>query len=455
MELDFRREPRLLTAVIDELAVGLVSLDATGNVMAWNRGAEKIAGYGSFEVVGRPSRMFEGPGCSAFSFVRDLIAHETTASGREAQRVRMIAKGGLELNIHAIARAVRDERGRTGGAIVTFHPTAAIDSSVGLPSLSDATAVEAAALRQLVGESDVIREVVYRLRLAAQSDLSLQILGEPGTGKELAARIVHALSGRAGQAFSAVNCEAVPELLLEGELFGHTIGAFPGAAREKVGAMRSADGGTLYLDELGALSPLVQLKLLRALDERQVRRLGDDQLFKSDVRLVTATMHDPAELVQSGRVRAEFLERSRGFVVRMPALRERRQDIPLLVEHFLKVLSRRPGGVEFTIARDALMRLVEFSWPGNVAQLRSVLEQSVLTAAHGRIAVVDLPPEIREITAPNRETPRRRGPSDPTAQREELVEALRTTNGNRAAAARLLGVSRVTMWKRLRKYGLK
>ncbi|HND55461.1 MAG TPA: helix-turn-helix domain-containing protein, partial [Pirellulaceae bacterium] len=143
------------------------------------------------------------------------------------------------------------------------------------------------------------------------------------------------------------------------------------------------------------------------------------------------------------------------FVVRMPALRERRQDIPLLVEHFLKVLSRRPGGVEFTIARDALMRLVEFSWPGNVAQLRSVLEQSVLTAAHGRIAVVDLPPEIREITAPNRETPRRRGPSDPTAQREELVEALRTTNGNRAAAARLLGVSRVTMWKRLRKYGLK
>jgi PAS domain S-box-containing protein len=304
-------------------------------------------------------------------------------------------------------------------------------------------------LGRLVGKSASMQDVYRRLRLAAQSDVTVLLTGESGTGKELAAQAIHTLSPRKDRPFIGVNCSAIPETLLESELFGHVRGAFTGAVRDKIGLFQQAEGGTLFLDEVGDMSPALQLKVLRAIQEREVRRVGDERAHKVNVRLVTATNKDLEALVAAGQVRQDFYYRIRVFGIRMPALRERKDDIPLLAAHFIEEFAAAQGKPVKGIASDALQMLMNHAWPGNVRELRNAVEHAFVTVPGEHLRVEDLPPELRNGRRPA--VPRQ--PLDPS-ERRDLLDALRKAGGNREKAAKLLGISRVTLWKRMRKQGI-
>ena len=242
-----------------------------------------------------------------------------------------------------------------------------------------------------------MQEVFRRLRLAAQSDVTILLTGESGTGKELAARAVHALSSRKDKPFYAINCAAIPETILESELFGHVKGAFTGAIRDKVGVFQAADGGTLFLDEIGDTSPLLQLKLLRVLQEGEIRRVGDERGIKVNVRLLTATNKDLKAQLASGDMREDFYYRIRVFEITLPPLRNRREDLPLLVNHFIAEASKVHHRAVKDIANDALQHLMNYSWPGNVRELKNAIEHAFVIVSGDCLTLLDLPSENQRI----------------------------------------------------------
>ncbi|HVE41454.1 MAG TPA: sigma 54-interacting transcriptional regulator [Planctomycetota bacterium] len=311
--------------------------------------------------------------------------------------------------------------------------------------LAEETARSRSRFELLVGHSEAMQEVFRRLRLAAQSDVTVLLTGESGTGKELAASAVHSLSGRRAHPFVAVNCSAIPEPLLESELFGHVKGAFTGAVRDKPGLFQVAEGGTLFLDEVAEMSAALQVKVLRALQEHEIRRVGDERSIKVDARIITATNRDLKVLLDQGKLRPDFYYRIAVYPITMPTLRDRRDDIPLLVDHFVSEIAGRQGIPPPKVTTDALRAMMEYSWPGNVRELRNSIEHAFVTRDGDLLTLADFPPEIRSQPV---------GAEPDVLEERRILEALGRSKGNRSKAARALGMSRVTLWKRLQKLGL-
>jgi two-component system response regulator HydG len=294
-----------------------------------------------------------------------------------------------------------------------------------------------------------MRTVFERLGRAAPSDVTVLLTGESGTGKELAARALHALSARAEGTFQAVHCAALATSLLEAELFGHAAGAFTGAQRERVGHVEAAHGGTLFLDEVGELSPELQVKLLRVLQEREVVRIGESRPRPVDVRIVSATNRDLRDEVARGRLREDFYYRIAVFEVRMPALRERPEDVPLLARHILTELTARSRRAPVRVAPEAMDTLLAYTWPGNVRELRNALESALVTCDGDLLRATDLPLHVRQRAGRTASW----SPSE-EVERRALLAALQRFGWNRTRTAEALGMSRVTLWKRIRRYAL-
>lgn len=310
----------------------------------------------------------------------------------------------------------------------------------------------------MIGKSAKMRDVYRRIGLAAESDIPVLLLGESGAGKELAARAVHDLSRRKTQPFLAVNCSAIPDSLLESELFGHVKGAFTGATQDKIGIFQAAQDGTLFLDEIGDLHPNLQLKLLRVLEQKEIRRLGDSRVTHIDARLVTATNKNLRDHVSSGAIREDFYYRIHGFEIILPPLRDRREDIPLLVNHFLSGYAGTQKKRIKTIAQDALQKLIHHPWPGNVRQLKYAVEQTFVSAEDNRISLADLPsdilhpPESKSISGRRADGPDRPVlPPEQQAERIRIIEALTNSGKSRSMAAKTLGISRISLWRKMKK----
>ena len=308
----------------------------------------------------------------------------------------------------------------------------------------------------LVGHSPAIIEVMKTLARVAPSQASVLVLGETGTGKELVARTIHRYSERSTRRFVAVNCSALAEGLLESELFGHVRGAFTGAAVSRPGLFREADKGTLFLDEIGDISPALQARLLRALQEHEIVPVGSETTVKVDVRVIAATHRDLTELVRQGRFREDLYYRLDVVTLRLPPLRERRQDIPLLVDHFLRALSSRHGRGPVALDPEALRRLLAYDWPGNIRELQNVLERALLLAEQGVIGPEHLATTVRPTAAALPDTP-----SPVTAlrgleevEREHVIRVLAATGGNREESSRILGISRRTLTRMIQRWGL-
>jgi len=305
-----------------------------------------------------------------------------------------------------------------------------------------------------VGVSPSMTAVAERIGRVARGASTVLIQGESGTGKELAARAIHAQSPRRDGPFVALHCGALPEALLESELFGYEKGAFTGAAQRKPGRLELADGGTLFLDEIGDVPLSIQVKLLRALQERTFERLGGIKSMTVDVRFVAATHRDLEAMARAGNFREDLLYRLSVVPIRIPPLRERPEDIPVLLHHFCAELGRANGRPSLRLDPAAVTALAALPWPGNVRQLMNVVERLVVLADGDRIRAEDVEREIgaaRAIysTAPSSLDVKRRD-----AERGALVEALDKTGGNRTVAARLLGISRRTLYNKLAEHGI-
>jgi two-component system response regulator PilR (NtrC family) len=381
----------------------------------------------------------------------DVVAVVMTGFGTVRDAVAMIKRGAadfvtkpfqLDELSHVIATAVEQRRLKAENAYLRSQ----LETRYGIGGL--------------VGRSRAMRDLCQLLETVAATSASILVVGETGTGKELVARAIHHNSARRAQRFVALNCSAIPETLLEAELFGHVRGAFTGAVGTRQGRFEQAHRGTLFLDEVGTMSVPLQMKLLRVLQEREVERVGDSQPIKVDVRVIAATNADLARMVREGAFRDDLYYRLNVIQVQLPPLRDRREDIPLLVQHFLERFGReqQPARPGVTMAQEAMRSLMAYSWPGNVRQLENVVEralalspgrsqiepsalpQEVLGAAGGGVAGPALPEGGVDLEAVLADT-----------ERALITGALERTGGNKHQAARLLGLKRTTLVEKLKR----
>jgi two-component system response regulator HydG len=295
-----------------------------------------------------------------------------------------------------------------------------------------------------------MHKVLDLVKKVATTDATVLIEGESGTGKELIARAIHENSPRRSGAFVAINCGALPEGLLESELFGHVRGAFTGAERNKRGLFEEASGGTLFLDEISETTPALQVKLLRALQEGEVRRVGDNHPIKVSGRLVSATNKDLSRLVQEGKFREDLYYRLKVFPIRIPPLRERAEDILPLAEHFLRKARKKIGGRALRFSPEAAEAVKAYAWPGNVRELEHAVERLMIMASEPAVSLQDLPPEIQPPPASPPRPPQSLG----ELEKKHILRILEACGHNHVEAAKRLGIGRNTLWRKLKAYGL-
>ena len=313
-------------------------------------------------------------------------------------------------------------------------------------------------IENVVGQSTAMAEVLEMVRQVAPARTTVLLEGESGTGKELIAKVIHQLSPRAQQPMITVHCAALPPTLLESELFGHEKGAYTGAHERRIGRFELAQGGTLFLDEIGEIDASIQVKLLRFLGERTFERVGSNKTLIADVRLITATNKNLEELVKAGSFREDLFFRLRVFPVRMPPLRDRLEDIPLLAHAFLREYSEENGKKINGFTPEAMDSLLRYSWPGNVRELRTAVEHGVVLCRGDKIGLRDLPPGVRNGTQPSGTEPLKlklRGDVNlKEAEKDLIIHTLKATAGNRTLAAKKLGMSRRHLHRKLHDYHL-
>ena len=312
--------------------------------------------------------------------------------------------------------------------------------------------------QRMIGVSPRMQRVFRLISKVAPTESTVLIIGESGTGKEMVATAIHLQSPRAHRPFVTVNCAAIPETLFESELFGHVRGAFTGAVADKVGLLKQADGGTIFLDEVAEMPLSVQPKLLRALQSGEIRRVGEAVTTRVDVRVVAATNRDVARALEQGRLREDLYYRLSVFLIELPPLRDRREDIPLLANFFRDRFARRLGKRVERFDERAQAHLLQYDYPGNVRELENAIERSVTLAEDGTITASDLPPSLREPTVrllPEGEAfPYTETMSLAQLEAEHIRRALAYFAGNTTRTARSLGISRSTLWRKMRRYGL-
>ena len=301
----------------------------------------------------------------------------------------------------------------------------------------------------IIAKSPKMQQVIEVIKVVAKSNATVLIAGDSGTGKELVARAIHSQSYRKDKPFVAVSCAALPESLLESELFGHEKGAFTGAHALRRGKFEVANRGTLFLDEIGEMSANIQVHLLRVLEEKEFTRVGGNELIKVDVRVISATNRDMKEAVASGQFREDLYYRLNVVTIELPPLRERKEDIPLLAQHFLKKFAVENQKEITGFSPEANDFLLKYEWPGNVRELENAIERAVILAKNSYIEVADLPQESLTLahSAPS-------GKSLAEAEKNHILNVLNRTGGNYSEAARILGISRVTLYNKIRAYGL-
>ena len=381
----------------------------------------------------------------------DIVGIVMTGFGTVKDAVEAIKRGAAEFItkpfqfdqlLHVLASALEQRRLRSENAYLRSQ-------------LEDRYRFEG-----LVGRSRQMRELFDLLETVSASTSTVLVTGETGTGKELAARAIHHNSRRRAHRFVALNCSAVPETLLEAELFGHVRGAYTGAVANRAGRFEIADRGTLFLDEVGTMSVALQAKLLRVLQERELERIGDTRTIKIDVRVIAATNADLPQLVQDGLFREDLYYRLNVIPIGLPPLRERREDIPLLVRHFVNRLSQQQTPArEVTVTQEAMRRMMAYGWPGNIRQLENAVERALaLGGERTQIDVEDLPPELKNSAAleqPVAVTLPDGGVELPAfianIERGLISQALNETDGNKQRAAQLLGLKRTTLVEKVRR----
>jgi PAS domain S-box-containing protein len=422
-----------LIRVLDNLNEGVIAHDVNGRIYCFNAEAERVTGYRRDDVLGRDCHdIFDGAFCRQSGSFCDGNPSETD---RTQSILSITTKGGEQRRLEFRATLMRDGRGQFAGMVASFRD---ITQLLNLQHRSG----EMTGFANIIGSDVKMRSVYRQITDVSQYDFPVHLFGETGTGKELVANAIHNESRRGGAPFVPINCGALPDGLIESELFGHVKGAFSGAVRDKKGRFELADGGTVFLDEVAELSRPLQVKLLRFLQEGSFEKVGGERTTDVDVRIISATNKDLKKEVQRNNFREDLFYRLNVIPIHIPPLRERRNDIPLLVDHFLEQVARRSGQQMPAMSAEALNVMVEYGWPGNVRELQNAVQFAIVRSDNRTIVADDLPLELRRI----KENTLRRGPAKKLTARS-VRQALLKTGGNKARAARELGVGRATLYR--------
>lgn len=431
---------RMATQILDCVPDGVFTVDADWRVTSFNRAAEKMTGIKRGDAIGRRCcEVFRASICESACALR-----QTLSTGRPVVNkvVYIIDARGQKIPISISTAALKDEKGRVVGGVESFRDLRLVEEL-------QSELQQQHSFSDIIGRSQAMRQIFEILPQVAQSDSTVLIEGASGTGKELFARAIHNLSSRRAKRFVAINCGALPDSLLESELFGYKAGAFTDARRDKPGRFALAEGGTVFLDEIGDISPAMQTRLLRVLQERCYEPLGGVEPVRADLRVITATNQSLSKLVEQGRFREDLFYRVHVIRIELPRLCDRREDIPLLIEHFIARFNRLKGKDIAGVSDAVLARLMEHDFPGNVRELENIVEHSFVLCGGGVIEPNHLPPHLRAD---------RNGPALPFSkpmslramEKWLLADALRRNNGNRRKAAKELGINPSTLFRKLK-----
>lgn len=425
--------------VLDNLHEGIIAHDLDRHIFFFNKAAEKITGFSRNEILGRDCHdVFTQGFCnSKCSFCGPTDARPSLSA--QPYQIGIRTKSGEERQIEMSLVPINDFFNNPVGVVASLRDVTREQELVRRLGFIESFA-------GIIGRDPQMHELFRTIKDLADSNASVLLQGESGTGKELVAAAIHNEGKRAGKLFVPVNCGALPETLLESELFGHVKGAFTGATHDKKGRFELAHGGTLFLDEIGDISPAMQVKLLRVLQDGIFQRVGGEEMIKVDVRIISATHKDLKREISSGRFREDLYYRLCVVPLQIPPLRSRRNDIPLLARHFLKKVLAEEGRTDVTIAPDTMDMLLQYDWPGNVREMQNTIRYLLVRCRDSIINPRHLPPNIQQQS---RETikikpPHRRRLKLTT---ESVRKALAETNGNRLQAARLLKVGRATLYR--------
>jgi PAS domain S-box-containing protein len=428
--------------IIESIGEGVFTIDLEKRITYFNSAAETITGFPAAEAVGQKCfDIFRADTCE-----KQCPLDRSLASGKPElhPRVALISKSGSEVPVSMSTSLLKDQRGRIIGGVRIFRDLSELERL--RRELTRSFTHE-----DIIGKSPRMREITSFLPDVAESDSAVLIEGPTGSGKELIARALHQLSGRRGGPFIAVNCAALPETLLESELFGYAKGAFTGAVKNKAGRILLANKGTLFLDEIASTSLAFQADLLRVLEDGEFTPLGDTKTVKADFRLVTATNQHLRDLVHEGKFREDLYYRLNVAKISLPPLQERKEDIPLLVDHFIHKFNLIKGKNIEGVSSEVLPFLMDYAFPGNIRELENIIEYSFISC---KGATIDMEHLSRDLL----ESHRKKMPPLSTAEQEEAQKMqviLERHPHNRPEAARVLGMSRTTLWRKITKYGLK
>lgn len=445
-----RYEDRRLKMILDNLDIGVLTVDRGAHVTFFNTLAETITGYPRHEILGKSlSLLFkEDDG--------DNLAHLTHTIGdgepRSSKETGLLTRSGELLPVRAEYMALKNKEGLIVGGLATI-------ADLSLVHQLNSAIQDRYTFYDMVGRSPAMQRVFEIIPVVATSDATVLIEGATGTGKDLLAKVIHSASGRAEHPLVKVNCAALPDNLLESEMFGYVKGAFTGAERDKPGRFQDADGGTIFLDEIGDMPLSLQAKLLRVLEDREFYPLGSRKVVQVDIRIISATNRGLETLVQEKGFREDLYYRLNVMRLEMPPLCERNPDIPLLISHILKRLSATKGRKPPEIEEEAMAVLLNYHYPGNVRELENILEHALIICQGPVILKHHLPLSLQgQAAMPLADPPPETGPQldEAVAQGEKgtLLAALREHHWHRGETAKALNIDRTTLWRKIKKYDL-
>ncbi|MFA6148115.1 MAG: sigma 54-interacting transcriptional regulator [bacterium] len=441
----YQRERVKNRTILDNIPSGVYTVDREMKILSFNRSLEKITGYSEEEVLGKKcSEVLRSDFCEAGCPLKRSIRTGETLRGVE---LNLRARDGSVVPIASSTAVMRDEEGRHIGGICSFRDLRELHAA---PSPQG----QVREFQGMVSKNPKMHEIFGLLETIGESDANVLIEGESGTGKELVARAIHRLSARAEKPFLGMNCASLNENLMESELFGHIRGAFTGAVKDRMGRFEMADGGTLFLDEVSEIGLHLQAKLLRVVQEREYQRVGETSTRKTNARILSATNKRLKELVAAGTFRDDLYYRLNVVSVNLPPLRERKEDIPVLVQHFLCHPKENLGGCRRNFSPLAMQALLEYSWPGNVRELENAVERAKICSRGEVIEESALPAEIRHRGVAVSRRGGSFGERAANLEADRIRECLVHSGWNRTEAAARLGVSRVTLWRRMKQLGI-
>jgi len=440
----YHEDPRVAQIILDSVADGVFTVDLDWRITSFNSAAEQVTEVDRNVANGqRCCDVFRTSICET-----DCALKKTLESDQPVinQRVFIVDAKGIRRPVSISTAALRDDSGAVIGGVVTFRDLSLIERL-------------RAELRQqfgfadIIGRSAVMEELFNLLPVFASSDSTVIIEGASGTGKELFARAIHDYSRRRHKPFVAINCGALPDTLLESELFGHRAGAFTDARHDRKGKFAAAEGGSVFLDEIGDVSPAMQARLLRFLQERVYEPLGSDKPVTADVRIIAATHRDLQMMVREDRFREDLFYRLKVIRIALPTLNDRKEDIPLLVEHFVDHFNRTQGKNVQRVSEDVMRVLMAHDFPGNVRELENVIEHAFVLCAGDEIELHHLPPEFGEPEIQELPTDKY-GRSLRSVEASVIAEALRRHEGSRKAVAAELGIHTTTLLRKMKSLGI-